>query len=170
LDFAQSEESARKINEWVERHSNNMIKDLISPDSLNSDTRMILVNGIYFKGVWTKRFNPRKTSKKPFYMNENEKADVDFMHIGGMFNYASLPNYDATAVELTYKGSGVSMIIILPNQRDGLSQLEGRHLDFAAISNLMSQHKVYVGIPKFKIEFDVKLNEPLKNVSNRIWK
>lgn len=49
LNFALSDASAKTINEWVESKTNEKIKDLITSDSLSGDTRMVLVNAIYFK-------------------------------------------------------------------------------------------------------------------------
>lgn len=81
LNFAKSVESAKTINDWVESKTNNKIKDLISSDSLDALTRMVLVNAIYFKGMWVHQFDPKKTIKAPFYLNENDSVDVDFMSI-----------------------------------------------------------------------------------------
>ena len=50
LDFSQSEAASQVINTWVEEQTNQKIKDLIPPNALNNDTRMVLVNAIYFKG------------------------------------------------------------------------------------------------------------------------
>lgn len=81
LDFAQNFEAAKNINTWVEENTNNKIKDLISPDSVNSDTRLVLVNAIYFKGFWTHQFKPERTSKAPFWVSATQSVDVDMMHI-----------------------------------------------------------------------------------------
>lgn len=167
LDFSQSAQSASTINSWVEDHTNNKIKDLIKADMLDADTRMVLVNAIYFKGFWTYQFNPNDTFKAPFYTNEHDSVQVDFMKIKKNFKYGFLEDLDATAIELPYKDSDVSMLIILPNKKTGLSALESKlhTVDFGELSTKMYSQEVNVEIPKFKIEFDIELNEPLKKVS-----
>ena len=81
IDFTKSEETADVINKWVENQTNNKIKDLISPAALGADTRMVLVNAIYFKGEWVKKFLKRRTSKKEFYFNNEKNVEVDMMQM-----------------------------------------------------------------------------------------
>jgi serpin B len=166
LDFSQNEESAAAINGWVEDNTNHKIKDLISSDSLDADTRMVLVNAIYFKGFWTHQFKPSDTYKAPFYLNEDQSVNVDFMKVKKHFKYGRLQDLDATAIELPYKDSDISMLIILPNSRTGLSALEAKlnTIDLGELSTKMYSQEVNVEIPKFKIEFDITLNEPLKKM------
>lgn len=166
LDFSQSQQSASTINGWVEDNTNNKIKDLISADSLGDDTRMVLVNAIYFKGFWTYQFKPSDTFKAPFYLNDQDSVTVDFMKTKKNFKYGHLQELDATAIELPYKDSDISMLIILPNSKTGLSALEGKlnTVDLGDISSKLYSMEVNVEIPKFKIEFDITLNEPLQKV------
>ena len=166
LDFSQKIESASTINQWVESNTNNKIKDLISSDSLGSDTRMVLVNAIYFKGFWTYQFNPKNTFKAPFYLNDQDTVEVDFMKTKNYFKYGSLPDLDATAIELPYKDSDITMLIILPNTKTGLSALEAKlnTIDLAEVSKKLYSQEVNVEIPKFKIEFNIELKEPLEKV------
>ena len=49
-DFAsEGAEVVRTINAWVEEQTNKLIKNLLSPSDVNSDTRLIIINCIYFK-------------------------------------------------------------------------------------------------------------------------
>lgn len=171
IDFAQNSAAASTINGWVEDNTNNKIKDLISADSLDGDTRMVLVNAIYFKGFWTYQFNPKDTFKAPFYLNDQDSVTVDFMKIKKYFKYGELRDLDATAIELPYKDSDISMLIILPNQRTGLSALEGKlnTIDLSDVTKSLYSQEVNVEIPKFKIEFDVELKEPLEKVSDNAF-
>lgn len=170
LDFSASAESAATINGWVESNTNNKIKDLIKSDSLDGDTRMVLVNAIYFKGFWTYQFDPKNTFKAPFYLNDQDSVQTDFMKIKKHFKYGALPDLDATAIELPYKDSDISMLILLPNTRTGLSALEGKlnTIDLGEVSSKLWSQEVNVEIPKFKIEFDIELNEPLKKVNTKL--
>ncbi|CAO1422028.1 unnamed protein product [Diamesa tonsa] len=172
LDFNKSVESAKTINDWVEGHTNNKIKDLIKSDTLDDDTRMVLVNAIYFKGFWRDQFDPQATFKGDFFLNDKDVVTVDYMKIKKYFKYGALPDYDATAIELPYKDSDITMMIILPNSKTGLSALEAKlhQINLPEVSNSLYSQEVNVEIPKFKIEFDIELNEPLQKMGmNRMF-
>lgn len=79
VNFAQNQAAANTINSWVESQTNNLIKNLISPSLLDGNTRMVLVNAIYFKGIWATPFNTRLTKKSTFYSETN--APIDTMTI-----------------------------------------------------------------------------------------
>lgn len=81
VNFANAVGSSRNINQWVEDKTNNKIKDLIKPDALGPDTRMVLVNAIYFKGLWEHQFFKERTTTAPFYTSETEFVNVDMMHV-----------------------------------------------------------------------------------------
>lgn len=166
LDFAKSDASAKTINQFVEEKTKEKIKDLIKPEMLSSDTRVVLVNAIYFKGNWEYQFDKDSTTEGDFYISESETVPVDFMHIKKKFNYALLEDLDATALEMKYANSNFSFVIVLPNSRTGLSALESKlkNYDLAQITDTMHKQEVEVTIPKFKVEFEINLNEVLKKV------
>ncbi|NXN10635.1 SPB6 protein, partial [Indicator maculatus] len=70
-DFVHaSEESTNQINAWVEEKTEGKIPNLLPKGILDSQTRLVLVNAIYFKGNWEKEFNKEKTVEMPFHINE----------------------------------------------------------------------------------------------------
>lgn len=166
VNFAESAKSAKIINDWVESKTNNKIKDLLGSDSIDASTRMVLVNAIYFKGAWVHQFDKKVTRSSTFYLNEKDQAETQFMFIKKSFNYGAFPELDATVVELPYKNTDITLMIILPNTKTGLSGLEARlnQLDLTEISTKLVNQEVYLTIPKFKIEVEVNLNEILEHL------
>ena len=71
-DFDKSANAAKEINEWVEKRTMQKIKDLVKPESLDAGTNLVLVNAIYFKADWAKKFDKSLTKKKRFYTTEVE--------------------------------------------------------------------------------------------------
>ncbi|NXY68483.1 SPB6 protein, partial [Glareola pratincola] len=70
-DFVNaSEDSRRQINGWVEEKTEGKIQNLLAEGIINSLTRLVLVNAIYFKGNWEKQFNQSSTAEKPFHINK----------------------------------------------------------------------------------------------------
>ncbi|KAI8118117.1 Serine protease inhibitor 42Dd [Lucilia cuprina] len=175
VNFAKREEAANTINTWVENKTNNLIKDLISPQILGLDTRLVLVNAIHFKGEWLYQFPERATREMDFYLDETNTVKVQMMHIrtrNERFNYGEFPELDATALEMRYKNSDLSMLIILPNSRTGLADLEEKlkNVSLPDLTKRMFNTKVIVDMPKFKAEFEVELTEALKNLGmNRMF-
>lgn len=83
-------------------------------------------------------------------------------------NHVSIKELDAAAIELKYKNSKFSFIVVLPNKRTGLSELE-TNIKGYGLENIRAQMtataKIILRLPKFKVEFGIDLREPLENVS-----
>ncbi|XP_044752151.1 antichymotrypsin-2-like isoform X3 [Coccinella septempunctata] len=163
LNFAASAEAANTINKWVEQKTVNKIKNLISPGDLNSLTRLVLVNAIYFKGTWHNKFDRDDTRTEPFYLNENDKIDVQMMHVQSEFRYMHSDELKAKILEMPYTNQEFSMVIILPDERDGIKDLEAKleKVDLTKITEGTFKGEVNVALPKFKIETTINMNEAL---------
>jgi serpin B len=167
LNFDESVKSAKVINDWVEDCTNGKIKDLVKSDVLNSQTRIVIVNAIYFKGLWEEPFYKSSNIKDKFYLNEQNSVDVDFMrNFGDYFKYADLPELNSVAFEMAYKSSDVGMMIVVPKTRTGLADLERNlyQVDFNEISSKMTEKYLHLQMPKFKIEFELDLQKTLVQV------
>lgn len=172
LDFKKPAEAGKVINDWIEAQTNHKIKNVLTPDSLTDSTSMVLVNAIYFMGNWKYKFNPQNTIKYSFYnavasTAKNNTVKVDMMLLKKDLNYTALPELDAAAVQLPYKNSDISMMIILPNSLMGLPLLEKRlkTISFEGIVKKMELFPVTLNLPKFKVETKVELGNALKAVS-----
>ncbi|XP_062707987.1 serine protease inhibitor 42Dd isoform X1 [Aedes albopictus] len=166
VNFSDSTAAAKKINTWVEQKTNDKIKDLISPDSLDDMTRLVLVNAIHFKGTWTHQFNPASTRPMPFWISETDSVDVPMMNTKKHFKHGVFDDLGLAALEMTYNDSDVSMLILLPHERTGLTKLEEnlQNIDISDMLTKMYSQEVEVFLPKFKIEFDLDLKETLEKL------
>jgi len=168
LDFVGDPKgSAKKINDWVSEETNDRINNLLSPDSLSSDTYLVLTNAIYFKADWKYRFRSEATSTKPFYLSDGSEMDYDGMmrmrDDERKFNYAS--NSDVKFLQMYYRNDELSMCIILPKDND-IASIEPK-VDHAYLSSLKaaaSLEPVDITIPKFKFEAKYKLSETLSDM------
>ncbi|XP_048265792.1 serine protease inhibitor 3/4-like [Bombus terrestris] len=166
VNFAQSQEAANIINSWAEQNTNNLIKELITAEMLGDTTRLVLVNAIYFKGQWKDKFDPQFTKDKPFHISTVEVKDVPTMYRHGTYKLGRLPDLNARFIEMPYKGDELSMIIILPNEIDGLSDVE-KKLQNTSLTNILSEGyemKAGLWLPKFKVETMLELNDALKEM------
>ncbi|MEA3224751.1 MAG: serpin family protein [Planctomycetota bacterium] len=165
VDFVRAAEKARKtINAWVEKKTNNKIKDLIQKGVLNSMTRLVLTNAIYFKGNWAKQFEEERTKDAPFTLADGKKVDVAMMNQTAEFGYMETETFQG--LELPYVDDELSMIVLLPKKSTGLSELE-KSLTLDNLSAwLANLHKreVVVSIPKFKMTSQFSLAQVLKSM------
>ncbi|XP_055316923.1 serine protease inhibitor 42Dd-like [Sitodiplosis mosellana] len=147
VDFAKRDDTAQAINHFVEEKTQGKIKELIQPNMLTSDSGIILLNAIYFKGDWERKFNEKFLTKQNFHNSETETVSVDFMHIEDEFNFALLDDLDAAALEMKIR-----------------LETKLKHHSLASIIHKMRLEEVEVDIPKFKFEFEIKLNDVLKHL------
>ncbi len=50
VDFSEATAATNAINAWIEKNTQGMIKDMLSSHSFSDATRLVLANGVYFKG------------------------------------------------------------------------------------------------------------------------
>jgi len=164
-DFKDNYEKERlKINEWVEIQTKDRIKDLIPAGVLNELTRLVLTNAIYFKGVWQTQFAKSATQEKDFFMSSDMSKGIPMMNHTGSFNYFEDDNIQM--VELPYKGNDLSMIVLLPQEKNGIKGLEQRINRENWLNNFerMRNQKIKVILPKFSATEQFKLKDTLVNM------
>ncbi|KAK8772598.1 hypothetical protein V5799_024157 [Amblyomma americanum] len=156
------EQSLRSINEWVKHHTDGKIEQLLS-EPLSSDARLVLLNAIYFKGLWNTPFHSASTFKASFFNAGTERVEVDMMHGQITAGYARDDETNSDVVDLPYAGLDYSMTIVRPRDRtgaDALRQVLTRQV-FRRFLSELSETVVNVALPKFKIEGEYKLRRPL---------
>ena len=152
VDFINAFEQARKqINKWVEEKTNNKIRDLIPPGIINTLTRLVLTNAIYFKGNWESQFKESQTREGTFWLTSDQSVKVPLMHQQGDFRYGETEFLQL--LELPYAGNNLSMVVLLTNEVDGLPALEAILTEDTVASWLkpLKKREVRVFLPKFKM-------------------
>ena len=170
VDYEKNTEGAREeVNKWVEKQTKDKIGDLIPKGMFTADTRLALVNAIYFKGSWMKKFDPNTTQPGDFQVTPSKKVSVPMMYQSDKFKYFESQNLDCQMVELPYAGEKMSMIVLLPNKVDGLSKLE-ESLSFEQLDTAINHLKtawsedVEVTLPKFKLAEKFSLKDVLSQM------
>ncbi|XP_019202111.1 leukocyte elastase inhibitor-like isoform X2 [Oreochromis niloticus] len=171
VDFIGAPEACRaEINSWVEQQTENKIKDLLKPGTVNADTRLALVNAVYFKGNWRNPFDEANTKEMPFKIRQNETVPVQMMYQEKKLPYNYIADHDLQILELPYVAEELSMFILLPKESsdgsDPLLKLEKeltqeRLNEWTDRKNMEVESEVVLHLPKFKLEEDYELNEPL---------
>jgi len=164
VDFV-TDDGVNKINRWVSQKTQDKIQDILSPGSTDELTRMIITNAIYFKGKWGVQFDPKNTTEELFWIAKDKSVMIPMMKApADQFNYAE--TQDLQALEMLYVGGDISMIVLLPKDRNGFDSLEDslnmQKLD--SIRDMMTRQPLTVQIPKFEFETEYDLIDPLVNL------
>ena len=166
VNFISETEKARiAINLWVEKKTNEKIKDLIAPGMLDAMTRLVLANAIYFKGKWAVPFDSSATKDLPFYGPSNNSVKVPMMCIRD-HEFGFMENSDNQCLEMPYAGNDLSMFVILPKKRNGLNELEKtfNKINLIFWTKHIYKEKVLVFFPKFKILKSFSLTRQLSSM------
>ncbi|AEC07675.1 Serine protease inhibitor (SERPIN) family protein [Arabidopsis thaliana] len=171
VDFASKpSEVIDEVNTWAEVHTNGLIKQILSRDSIDTirSSTLVLANAVYFKGAWSSKFDANMTKKNDFHLLDGTSVKVPFMT-----NYEDqyLRSYDGFKVlRLPYieDQRQFSMYIYLPNDKEGLAPLlEKIGSEPSFFDNHIPLHCISVGafrIPKFKFSFEFNASEVLKDM------
>jgi len=165
VDFLNQREQARKmINDWTEEKTAGKIKDLIPPGIIDDQTRVILTNAIYFRGLWLLPFNPEFTRPEKFYLPDGQEIEVPMMRLlGDRARFFYMENEEVQMLEMLYEGRDLSMLILLPRHKT-LTALEDK-LSAEIIKEWeknLKEERVDVYLPRFKMETKYFLKEKLK--------
>ncbi|XP_039102483.1 leukocyte elastase inhibitor [Hyaena hyaena] len=173
VDFQQASEEARKvINEWVKGQTEGKIPELLAAGVVDSMTKLVLVNAIYFKGNWEEEFIKEATANKPFRLNKKDTKVVKMMYQKKRFPYGYIEDLKCRVLELPYRGKELSMIILLPDdiedESTGLKKIEEQLTleklrEWTNAENL-NRIEVNVQLPRFKLEESYDLNSHLSRL------
>ncbi|XP_006837601.1 PREDICTED: serpin B13 [Chrysochloris asiatica] len=166
VDFVNAaDESRKKINSWVERETNEKIKDLLPDGSVSSSTRLILVNTVCFQGKWDSEFKKENTKEEKFWLNKSTSKSVLMMKQRHSFNFTFLEDLQAKILGIPYKNNDLCMFLLLPNDIDGLEKIVDKITPEDLIEwtspGHMTERTVSVCLPRFQVENTYDLEDTL---------
>jgi serpin B len=164
-EFATDPDSARQaINSWVAGHTAQLIKNLMPPGSITSQTALVLANAIYLKAQWENPFVKASTANGPFFIGAGRHVTAPFMtEPSFQALYGSGAGY--RAIQLPYASSTLSLLAVMPAQGT-LGSFE-RHLTPGALGrlvNALGMRNVNVEMPRLKLLLHTSLNQTLESL------
>lgn len=162
LDF-NDPNTVDTINRWVDNQTEGLIKEIIKPP-ISSKIVTYLMNAIYFKGDWFIPFNPKNT-RPGIFTTPDKEVEVDMMKLEKE-KLAFHKSKEVQVVDLTYGDSLYSMTMIMPgdSQQPLDSFIEDKftrkNID-RWIGELDTPYPITLEMPKFELEYKVKLNRVL---------
>lgn len=157
LNFAD-EKSAEIINGWCGKKTHNCINHII--DQPNPNWHSLLINALYFKGIWKEKFNKKNTSKREFTNIDGTLSKVEMM--ANTESYSYYEDEDIEMAELPYGNGAFSMIVAMP--REGKTLNDG--IDYLAHNwkrclDEMWGREVDLWLPKFEMKYMRELKKDL---------
>ncbi len=172
VPFMSDPESSRaRVNGWVASQTNDRIQDLLPPDSIDADTRLVLTNAMYFHGTWQTSFDRARTQDLPFLVDGTAATPVPMMQTERAMRFGHAEG--AAVGELPYTGGEISMIVVVPDAADGLpamlSNLDGDRMQHW-IDALADRPNVIVKLPRFRVTptESLPLSEPMRSLGVRL--
>jgi serine protease inhibitor len=150
-----------KINDWVKQKTEGKIKEIL--EELDPNSVCVILNAIYFKGVWESQFSKDHTQDAPFSVSPTKKVTVPLMYQKDDFKM--LREKDFQAVSIPYKGKDLSMVVLLPRTTDGLAGLE-KQLTTENLGGWLERldrqpvREIDLFLPKFRLETSYDLKPP----------
>lgn len=153
------------VNKYIAENTDNRIKNILDPSNVDSDTVIILVNAIYFKGIWKTPFKSNNTKESIFYKMDGTSSKCMMMNLNDYGNY-----YEDGLVQVFEKDyeNNMAMGFILTSSKTKLNQIFNKKKIYdGSIINLITKlqkEKVNISIPVFKQQYKVSLVPLLKKM------
>ncbi|HPH97181.1 MAG TPA: serpin family protein [Anaerolineaceae bacterium] len=162
MDFKSDPEACRnEINAWVEKETEQKIKNLLPAGVLNSDTRLVLTNAIYFKASWQYAFQKEATKDSNFTNLDGKVVKAPQMQLSEKLGYYAGEGYQM--VELPYVGGGLVMDILVPDAGKFSTVESGlTNEDLLAAFSQLGRNQVNLAMPKFSYEAELSLTDTLQ--------
>lgn len=163
--------ACEKINDEVDRTTKGMIKRLVEPSDVGADSAIVLLNAIYFKADWEKKFEIDASSNSPENLNFT-LADGKQIHTNMLRSFKRDLQYaedgDFQVLSIPYEKNLYDFVVVLPkeanmNGYEKLTKLNYNQLNDGLLSNLR-KCKVNVLLPKFTFESKIILNDVFQDL------
>jgi serine protease inhibitor len=153
------------VNGWVSRKTEGKIDKML--DRLDPDTAAVLLNAIYFKAHWAAAFSKPATRDEAFSLTSSRTVQAPMMRQNAKFSVVTRPGY--RAIGLPYDVDALEMIVVLPDDVDGLAAVAAR-LDAAELAALVAAVEaepvrlVALTLPRFKTSFKADLKATFRQL------
>lgn len=172
IDYASPDVAVSHINQWVSDNTKKKIPELLTTEQVNSDTRLVLANAIYFKAHWATEFNPSNTHDAAFHLQGGGAVQAPMMTLSGdKVLMGGDPTGDPSGdhvqvMEKKYADGDLSMVVLLPSSADGLPALEAK-LSRAYVDGLLAnayETEAQVSLPRWESGLELPLTQLLKDM------
>ncbi|CAH8508636.1 unnamed protein product [Dicrocoelium dendriticum] len=160
--FPDLEAKRKHINAWVATNTKDKINELIPSGALQQSTTLAIVNALYFRGSWEYAFCKEATMEREFHCLNGSSRKVPMMYKDVTCPFVELHEEEAVAVKLPFKGGEWELLVVLPNEKDGLRKLARSLMLPGNLSSILRAKfeptKIDLHLPRFKLSHTNPLN------------
>jgi serpin B len=167
VDFEKNKSGAvKKINKWIAKKTGNKIKEIVNVEMIDEGSALVLINALYFKGDWFEHFKKGSTTSQEFYVKEGSTVNVEMMKGTKTGYYKYDEDLMAQVVALPFQNRRIQLVIVLPEQKDGIKNLEEKLVStsLTQLTKNLYKNVIDLSLPKFKLETSMDLNEILSEI------
>ncbi|VDK88338.1 unnamed protein product [Onchocerca ochengi] len=162
FNYEQRNDLAKELNSLVSSNTDKKITEMMTTTNVDLETKVLVLNGIYFKGTWKEQFTWGAKSK--FDISRRETKEVMMMQLRAKLPYYE--NLSLQLVKLPYIGDELEMVIILPKMRFDLMNIREKMKGEDLFNYIRKAYptEVEVKLPKFKLKEELNLEHALRRI------
>jgi serine protease inhibitor len=161
LDFSNPSVATR-INSWASKETHGRISKII--DRIDPADLALLLNAVYFKGQWARKFDKAQTQQRDFALAGGSVKQVPRMAQSGRFDYFETPHMQA--IRLPFGEGDLVMEVLLPAKSSSLEALEAELTPehWTGWQGGYAPRSGRIELPRFELKSNYRLNEPLQTL------
>ena len=159
LDYLKD---ANQINKWCSDATHKKIPKIV--DKITGGDKMVLINAIYFNGIWQEPFDKKYTRLDTFFGSNKQIKKIMFMNSTKTFDY--FEDEGLQAISLNYTKDNLNALIILPKNKSNINNYIQNFTSkkYNMIIGNLTNKKVKLSLPKFEFDFSAELSQNFKNL------
>ena len=168
MDFSQGQVAADKINGFVDEATKGLIKEIVKPNSFDENTKVMLINAIYFFGKWKIPFEASQTDEMDFFVTKDKVVK----HKYGMNMNENIKQIkhksskgEIGVLRMPYKDDNFAMYLILPPEGMDVREFDWNDLPLTEMKKGMQWDSTNLLLPKFKIEYEKDLKQLFQSLN-----
>ena len=160
LDFTKTKASADVINKWCDKQTKGLIPQVLN--EVDPAYLAYLVNALYFKSQWQKKFAKGDSGNETFYQEDGSKGKVKMMKQDGKkFQYGETEVWQA--IRLPYGNGNFAMTVVLPKEGHSVREVSaalGKGEKVMTLWNVEAD----LWLPRFETKYHIGLNNILMDM------